>query len=366
MHLLTVHARELPVPADRAGALLDLLGGPGDRLWPNGTWPASALRLEQPLRVGSRGGHGAIRYHVGEYEPGRRVVFVLEPDTGLTGTHEIRVDVLGPGRCRLVQTTACRLAARLVPIAPVLRRQHDALLRDVLDRAEREVTGAVRAPARWSAAVRAANRAEEALARRSGRLPRTAPPSRRLDRAARGAGVAVPATIAAVAALHAVWATGRHWPAGSEEALAQRALGSSSTAMPPAALTGLVAGVLAASAGAVAATARRTGGRPVRLAAWATAGVFAARGVLGPLADAFTGPGPYERLDLAVYSPLCLAVAAGAATVAWSAGGRPAPAGRARPVTRAADAGTTRWRSAAPAAPDGAAVGVTGPRRGAR
>jgi hypothetical protein len=61
MHLRTVHARELPVPAAEAGALLDSLGGPGDRLWPNDTWPASALRLEQPLRVGSRGGHGAIR-----------------------------------------------------------------------------------------------------------------------------------------------------------------------------------------------------------------------------------------------------------------------------------------------------------------
>ena len=98
MHLLTVHARELPVPAADAGALLDALGGPGDRLWPNDTWPASALRLEQPLRVGSRGGHGEIRYHVGAYEPGRRVVFVFEPQSGLSGTHETRVDELEPGR----------------------------------------------------------------------------------------------------------------------------------------------------------------------------------------------------------------------------------------------------------------------------
>jgi hypothetical protein len=50
--------------------------------------------------------------------------------------------------------------------------------------------------------------------------------------------------------------------------------------------------------------------------------VFAARGVLGPLSDAFTGMGTYERLDLTIYSPLCLTIAAGAATVAWSAGER--------------------------------------------
>ncbi len=75
--------------------------------------------------------------------------------------------------------------------------------------------------------------------------------------------------------------------------------------------------------------ARHAGGRPARLATWATAGVFAARGVHGPLSDAVTGLGPYERLDLAVYAPLCLAPAAGAGTVAWSAGGAP---GSRRPV----------------------------------
>jgi Protein of unknown function (DUF3995) len=332
MHLLTVHARELPVPAADAGALLDSLGGPGDRLWPNDTWPASALRLEQPLRVGSRGGHGEIRYHVGAYEPGRRVVFVFEPQSGLSGTHETRVDELGPGRCRLVQTTDCRLAAKLLPISPVLRRQHDALLRDVLDRAEVELTGRVSAPARWSRTVRAANLVEETLARRRGALPPTGPPPRGLERAAGAAGVGVPATIAGVAVVHGAWAAGWHWPGGSEEALAQRVLSSSSTAMPPGALTWLVAGIFAASAAAVAATARGAGGRRARRATWATAGVFAARGVLGPLSDAFTGMGTYERLDLAIYSPLCLAVAAGTATVAWRAGERPATAPRPDPA----------------------------------
>jgi len=335
MRLRTVHARVLPVGPSEAGALLDTLGGPDDRLWPNDLWPASALALEQPLRVGSRGGHNVIRYHVGAYEPGRRVVFVFDPASGLSGTHEFRVDEAGPGRCHLVATTECRLAARVAMIAPVLRRQHDALLRDLLDCAERELTGAVGAPARWSPAVRAANRIEEALARRNGALPPAAPPSPGLERAARAAGVAMPATIAAVAGVHGAWAAGSHWPGGSEEALARRVLSSSATAMPPGWLTWLVAGVLAGSAGAVAATARGAGGRPARLATWTTAAVLGARGVLGPLADAWTGLGTYERRDLTIYSPLCLVLAAGAATVAWRSGARPGPApapGRALPA----------------------------------
>jgi hypothetical protein len=329
MNLRTIHARELAAPAADAGALLDLLGGPEDRLWPNDTWPASALRLEHPLRVGSRGGHGAIRYRVADYEPGRRIVFAFEPESGVSGRHETRVDALGPARCRLVQTTECRLAAKLLPLYPVLRRQHDALLRDVLDRAELELTGAVAAPARWSRTVRAANVVEEALARRRGALPRITP-SRPLPRAARVAGVGAPAAIGGVAVVHAAWAAGWHWPGGSEEALAQRVLSSGSTEMPPDWLTWLVAGVFAGSAAAVSATAVGAGGRRARRATWATAGVFAVRGVLGPIQDAFTGLGTYERLDLAIYSPLCLAIAAGAAAVAWRAGGRTTPTGTPR------------------------------------
>jgi hypothetical protein len=75
--------------------------------------------------------------------------------------------------------------------------------------------------------------------------------------------------------------------------------------------------------------------------------VFAARGVLGPLSDAFTGLGPYERRDLAIYSPLCLAVAAGAATVAWRAGERD-PARRHARCQRVT--GTPRPRTCIPAA----------------
>ncbi len=181
-------------------------------------------------------------------------------------------------------------------------------------------------PARWSRTVRAAERVEEALARCGGALASAPARSAALDRAARVAGVAAPGTIAAVAALHAAWAAGRHWPAGSERALARRVLSSGSTAMPPCWLTALVAATFATSAAAVAATARGAGGRPARVATWTTAGAFAARGVLGPLSDAVTGPGPYERLDLAIYSPLCLAVAAGAAAVGWRAGQQPTAA----------------------------------------
>src|SRR6266545_4192943 len=78
-----VQTRIINAPASTVGALIDTLAGPDDQLWPASTWPP--LKLDHGLTVGSRGGHGPIRYHVSEYEPGRRVRFTFEPVTGVTG-----------------------------------------------------------------------------------------------------------------------------------------------------------------------------------------------------------------------------------------------------------------------------------------
>ncbi|GIJ43918.1 hypothetical protein Val02_08040 [Virgisporangium aliadipatigenens] len=144
------HHREFAVPAPVLGALLD---GLPQRLWPGDRWPPS--RLDDGLAVGSRDRHGPIRYTVVEYEPGRRLRFAFDPTIGLDGFHEFRVEEVGAGRSRLVHDMGGRLHGAMVlgwPLA--FRWLHDALLRDLLDNAERAATGAVRRPARWSPYVR--------------------------------------------------------------------------------------------------------------------------------------------------------------------------------------------------------------------
>ena len=145
----------LPADENEVGRLIDSVATPNAPLWPRG-WPK--LRLDRDLGVGATGGHGPIRYSVVEYEPGRRVrfrfsapkgfdgthAFELEPhDSGTVLRHVIEMDAVGPGR----------LSWTLV-----FRPLHDAMLEDVMDCAERAVTGAVLAPNRWSLAVRAIRR----------------------------------------------------------------------------------------------------------------------------------------------------------------------------------------------------------------
>lgn len=85
MRIRNVHRRAVD-EIDAVGALLDGLGSVDDRLWPKDRWPA--MRLDRPLNVGARGGHGPIRYQVERYEHNRRIRFRVEQPPGFDGFHE--------------------------------------------------------------------------------------------------------------------------------------------------------------------------------------------------------------------------------------------------------------------------------------
>lgn len=148
-----IQRRTIDAPGADVGALLDLLSTPQDRIWPAPAW--SPLHLDAGLAVGSRGGHGRIRYAVTEYEPGRRVRFAFAPGLGLSGYHEFLVVPDGPERCQVVHTAAGRVEGRMRLVWPlVIRWLHEALLHDMFDNIERAATGRLPRPARWSPWVR--------------------------------------------------------------------------------------------------------------------------------------------------------------------------------------------------------------------
>jgi hypothetical protein len=152
MFVRNVHERALNIPLERAGALIDRLASPDDVLWPRDRWPA--MRLDRPLEVGARGGHGPIRYQIEEYEVGRRVRFRFSRPAGFNGGHRFQVESTGVDRVRLCHvlemhaTAGARLSWPLV-----FRPLHDALIEDALDRAETFADGKPREP-HWSHSVR--------------------------------------------------------------------------------------------------------------------------------------------------------------------------------------------------------------------
>ncbi len=146
------HSRRLPAAPADVGRLLDSLASDDDVLWPVDRWPA--LRLDRPLQVGADGGHGPVRYRVQDYVAGRRVVFRFDPSVGLDGVHALEL-VAGPGGTLLQHTLEAHPRGAMRVLWPLcVRRLHDALLEDLLDRAERSLGVGPATPARWSAWVR--------------------------------------------------------------------------------------------------------------------------------------------------------------------------------------------------------------------
>jgi hypothetical protein len=173
--IVDLQERVLPAPADTVGRLLDEILDPASSMWPAPPW--FALVLDRGLEVGSRGGHGPIRYEVTGYRPGTWVRFRFHPAIGLDGYHEFAVRELPEGT-ELRHLIVAHPHGRMRWLWPlVVRWLHQAVLQDLFDNAERAATGRVRTPSRWSPWVRLLRRA---LARRAPELSR-APRADRLS-----------------------------------------------------------------------------------------------------------------------------------------------------------------------------------------
>ncbi|MFE3502903.1 DUF3995 domain-containing protein [Kitasatospora sp. NPDC059160] len=144
--------------------------------------------------------------------------------------------------------------------------------------------------------------------------------------AVKAAGGVVSAGLAVTGALHAVW-TVTPWPLRTPEEFVDTVVGAGEGPPPPSACL-VVAGLLGTASYLVAAEAGllpAAGPRGLRRAGLQRAGVRTAAGVL--LARGLTGPvvfgrlsersARFRRLNLRYYSPLCVALGAGAAAVGW-------------------------------------------------
>jgi hypothetical protein len=161
------HERTLPAGPTEVGELLTTAGQPGDRLWPGDRWPR--MKLDGPVAVGARGGHGPIRYWIESYEPNRSLTFRFDPAIGMHGTHHFEIEpASAEGRTVLRHEIDGRTSGTMALVWPLaIRWFHDAVLEELLDNAERAVGGEVDRPARWSPWVRVLRR----LTARRGRRP---------------------------------------------------------------------------------------------------------------------------------------------------------------------------------------------------
>jgi len=124
--------------------------------------------------------------------------------------------------------------------------------------------------------------------------------------------------LAAIAGLHVAWGLGSSWPLPDRVALAETVAGQRTVPGPVACLS--VGTALGASAALVSGRPRRWPALS-RVGAVGVAGVLGTRGLIGLAGRTeLLSPGSnaprFQRMDRQVYSPLCLALAAGSALAA--------------------------------------------------
>lgn len=140
MKVINIHERIIPLPLQDVTPLLGTLATEEDLVWPKEQWPR--MRLDKGLSLGSRGGHGPIRYHIEERTPDRLVQFRFEQPKGFHGIHRLSIETVTDRQTRLhhiidMRTTGLGTLAWLFAI----RWLHDALIEDAFDKIENHLCG---------------------------------------------------------------------------------------------------------------------------------------------------------------------------------------------------------------------------------
>ena len=134
MKVLNIHKREINQPKIELVKLFRTLASDNDMMLATDKW--SPMKLNQGLQVGSKGGHGPIKYFVIEYEPEESITFQFDLK-GLTGFHrfelkEVSSDITEVSHLLDITTTG----ATTLKWTFVIRWLHDAYIEDAFDKIE--------------------------------------------------------------------------------------------------------------------------------------------------------------------------------------------------------------------------------------
>ena len=135
MKVLNVHTRVVNQPILEISRLFETLASENDQMWPVNKWPS--IRLDDGLKIGSKGGHGPIRYSVLQYTSGRFIQFKFSKPKGFYGTHEFEIRELEMAKTELKHSIKMITKGRAILSWPLaIRWLHDAFIEDAFDNVE--------------------------------------------------------------------------------------------------------------------------------------------------------------------------------------------------------------------------------------
>lgn len=151
MKVINIHKRTLKQPVSKVSKLLSTLATDNDMILATDKW--SPMKLDKGLVVGSRGGHGPIKYFVTDYQPGKSITFQFDL-TGFNGFHKFNISPLDNNETELshmIDMTTTGSATLKWTLA--IRWLHDAYIEDAFDKVENHFTE-IKKNSEWSLWVR--------------------------------------------------------------------------------------------------------------------------------------------------------------------------------------------------------------------
>ncbi|RED43569.1 hypothetical protein DFQ10_105169 [Winogradskyella eximia] len=139
MRVVNIHKRSINQPKEKVSELFKTLATSEDLVWPYDNWPA--IKFKDGIQVGSRGGHGQIRYTIIEIVEGEFIKFQFSKPDGFIGFHELKIREIHKYETEIRHEihVKANFKASLLWVF-VIRWLHDALIEDAFDKVENYFT----------------------------------------------------------------------------------------------------------------------------------------------------------------------------------------------------------------------------------
>ncbi len=135
MRVINQHKRIINQPKGKISKLIEKLATKEDKIWPYNKW--SAMKFREGLKVGSKGGHGIIRYTIVEYDLEQGIKFQFTNPKGFIGTHEFNIIDIDENSTMVSHTIKMKThGVATFQWLLFIRWLHDALIEDALDNIE--------------------------------------------------------------------------------------------------------------------------------------------------------------------------------------------------------------------------------------
>lgn len=135
MRVINIHKRIINQPKEKVSELLRTLSTENDKIIPTDKW--SAMKLNEGLKEGSKGGHGPIRYTVQKYNPDELIQFEFTKPKGFNGIHRFEITELENDKTELKHTIEMNTTGTgILTWSIAIRWLHDAFMEDAFDKVE--------------------------------------------------------------------------------------------------------------------------------------------------------------------------------------------------------------------------------------